>query len=106
MQFGDFRIETPDKTIVIEIESAGGIDNFLKYWPYLSGQTQTRPEKDFVLIHIYGSSYPTHKALWWFFRGRMPSFIVNATFYIFDNGDEQREKILEMTNHFLGEQKH
>jgi len=94
MQFGDLRIETPERTIVVEIESGGGIGNFLKYWPYLSGQTETRPEKDFALVHIYGMSYPTHKALWRYFRGRMPSFIVNAEFYLLDDGDAQKDAII------------
>jgi len=102
-QFGDLRIETGKRTIVVEIESAGGIDNFLKYWPYLLGQTQTPPEKDFVLIHIYGPSYPTHKALWRFFYDRRPQFMVKAEFYLFDNGDEQKESILAKIRHFLRE---
>lgn len=36
-QFGDLRIETPTTTILIEAESAGGVTNLVKYWPYLAG---------------------------------------------------------------------
>lgn len=95
LQFGDFRIETKRRTIVIEVESGGTIHNFIKYWPYLSGQTAKRPDKAFSLIQIYGPSYPAHKALWWFFRGRMPSLVVPADFYLFENGDLQRDEILD-----------
>ena len=101
VQFGDFRIETPNTTVVIELESGGGIDNFLKYWPYLSGQTKNRPNKKFVLIHIYGRSYPSAKALWWFFRSRLPSLIVDAEFILFENDEKQKEKIVEAIRGFL-----
>ena len=80
MQFGDLRIETDKRTVVIGVESAGGIDNFLQYWPYLSGQTNLKPENYFILVYVYDSSYPTPKALWWFYRGRMPSLMVNIVF--------------------------
>jgi len=101
LQFGDLRIETENRTIVIEVESAGTVHNFIKYWPYLSGQTATRPEKAFVLIHVYGPSYPAHKALWWFFRGRMPSLIVPADFHLFEKGDEQQDLILALVRGLL-----
>ena len=44
-QFGDLQIETPTTTIVVEAESAGGVTNLAKYWPYLEG----RPAKRSVL---------------------------------------------------------
>src|SRR3954463_11375146 len=34
-QFGDLRVETPTTTVVIEVESGGGIGNLAKYWPLL-----------------------------------------------------------------------
>lgn len=37
-QFGDLRIETPTTTIVVEAESAGGVTNLAKYWPYVEGR--------------------------------------------------------------------
>ena len=64
-QFGDIRIETPKRTIVIEIESWGpGLGNLLKYWPWLKGLSGTQPAKPLVLIHIWGGSYPTWKIVY------------------------------------------
>lgn len=103
MQFGDLRIETETRTIIVEIEgkSSGTIHNLVKYWPYLSGQTLARPSKEFILIHVYGSSYPSHKALWWFMRGRSPSFIVNTKFILFENGEEEKEDIVNEVRKYL-----
>lgn len=35
-QFGDLRVETSAATIVVEVESGGGVDNLVKYWPLLA----------------------------------------------------------------------
>src|SRR3954452_7303983 len=35
-QFGDLRVETPTTTVVVEVESGGGIGNLAKYWPLLA----------------------------------------------------------------------
>ena len=31
-QFGDLRVDLPDRRVIVEVESAGGVTNLLKYW--------------------------------------------------------------------------
>ena len=65
-QFGDIRIETANRTIVIEIEdSDAGLINMLKYFYAFSC---TKPAKPLVLFHLWGGSYPTQKALYKWLR--------------------------------------
>lgn len=71
-QFGDLRIETPKVTVVIEVESAGGITNVVKYWPLLGAGV---PRKRFVLIHLFRittpGDYQAHRRLWEYVVERM-----------------------------------
>ena len=71
-QFGDLRIESPNATIIVEAESAGGVNNLAKYWPYLLAYESG---KRFVLIHLFlvGSEgdYLSHRMLWEFLVERM-----------------------------------
>jgi hypothetical protein len=64
-EFGDLRVDTPKRHIVIEVESAGGITNLLKYWFCLEKKKITRP---LVLLHLFGMSsandYASHLILW------------------------------------------
>ena len=49
-QFGDLRIETEHVTVIVEIESAGGATNLVKYWPLLaSGKLKKR----LVIVHVF-----------------------------------------------------
>jgi hypothetical protein len=70
-QFGDLRIESPSTVIVVEAESAGGVTNLAKYWPYLAA----RPRKRLVLAYLFqvGSSndYVSHLQLWAYLVERM-----------------------------------
>jgi hypothetical protein len=71
-QFGDLRIEAPTVRIVVEVESAGGETNLVKYWPML--ETGLR-DKRFVLLHLFRTlsvgDYITHRQLWTHLRDRM-----------------------------------
>jgi hypothetical protein len=71
-QYGDFRIELPATTVIVETESAGGVGNLVKYWPLL--RSGTLPKR-LVILHVYmlGSEadYIAHRKLWSFLVGRM-----------------------------------
>lgn len=71
-QFGDLRVETPTTTIVVEVESGGGVGNLVKYWPLLAAGTL---EKRLVLIHVFritsAGDYTAHRQLWRFLVERM-----------------------------------
>jgi hypothetical protein len=73
-QFGDLRIELPDRTIIIEMESAGGLTNLVKYWPL-----EQRCERPLFLLHIFGQSsaqdYIAHLRLWDFTWMQMASLL-------------------------------
>jgi len=76
-QFGDLRYELPDRTVVIEIESAGGVTNLVKYWPYL----REKPGKFFILLHVFhiqsSGDYMAHRKLWDFTVDRMREDLKN-----------------------------
>jgi hypothetical protein len=71
-QFGDLRVETPRATVVVEVESAGGVGNLVKYWPLLAGGALP---KRFVIIHVFQISstgdYIARRRLWGFVVERM-----------------------------------
>jgi hypothetical protein len=71
-QFGDFRIELPTTTVIVETESAGGAGNLVKYWPVLRSVVLT---KHLVILHVYmlssDSDYIAHRKLWSFVVERM-----------------------------------
>jgi hypothetical protein len=71
-QFGDLRAERPDATVIVEVESGGGVGNLVKYWPILRDGSL---RKRLVLMHLYmlGSTgdYIAHRRLWEFLVDRM-----------------------------------
>jgi hypothetical protein len=71
-QFGDLRAELPDRRIIIEVESCGGITNLAKYWLRLANHSD---DKVLFLIHLFRTSskndYKSHRLLWEFIWDRM-----------------------------------
>ena len=71
-QFGDLRLEGTSCTVVVEVESAGGVTNLVKYWPYLAAGAR---RKRFVLVHLFRliskQDYIAHRRLWTFLVERM-----------------------------------
>lgn len=71
-QFGDLRVELPDKIIIIEVESSGGITNLAKYWECFDSGRLTKPLK---LLHIYrqvsANDYKSHMVVWEFLCRKM-----------------------------------
>jgi hypothetical protein len=71
-QYGDFRIELPTTTVIVETESAGGVGNLVKYWPLL--RSGTLPKR-LVILHVYmltsDGDYAAHRKLWSFLVERM-----------------------------------
>lgn len=71
-QFGDLRVELPDRTLIVEVESSGGTTNLAKYWEcYESG----RLKKPMKLLHIFrqksANDYESHMVVWRFLCGKM-----------------------------------
>lgn len=71
-QYGDLRIETPTRTVVVEAESAGGLTNLIKYWPALASGP---PAKPLILVHVFrlasAGDYIAHRRLWEFAVARI-----------------------------------
>lgn len=71
-QFGDFRLETPGEIIIVETESAGGVTNLVKYWPFLASGAV---EKRLILLHLFQvaseGDYIAHRRLWGYLVERM-----------------------------------
>ncbi|MDT8386768.1 MAG: hypothetical protein RQ736_04600 [Thiogranum sp.] len=75
-QFGDLRVELPDFTIIVEVESSGGITNLAKYWECLDTGRLTKPVK---LLHVYrqvsANDYKSHMEVWKFLCNKMHAAI-------------------------------
>lgn len=71
-QFGDLRVELPDKIIIIEVESSGGVTNLAKYWECFDSGRLVKPLK---LLHIYrqvsANDYRSHMIVWEFLCRKM-----------------------------------
>lgn len=71
-QFGDLGVETQTHHVVVEVESAGGVTNLVKYWYSLEKQYISKPV---VLFHIFRQSskadYASHLKLWDFLWSKM-----------------------------------
>jgi hypothetical protein len=71
-QFGDLRVDTADRHIIVEVESGGGITNLAKYWFCIESSRITKP---IVLLHLFQCSskddYISHRLLWTFLSERM-----------------------------------
>jgi hypothetical protein len=64
-QFGDLRVNTPNRHIIVEVESAGGVTNLVKYWYCLEERHIAKP---IHLLHIFAQAsendYIRHLHLW------------------------------------------
>lgn len=71
-QFGDLRVELPHCTVVVEVESAGGVTNLVKYWESLETR---RVEKPIKLLHVFlqksVNDYEAHIIVWRFLAAQM-----------------------------------
>ncbi len=64
-QFGDLRVDTSQRHIIVEVESAGGVTNLVKYWYCLEERHIAKP---IHLLHIFAQAsendYIRHLHLW------------------------------------------
>jgi hypothetical protein len=71
-QFGDLRIDTPARHILVEVESGGGVTNITKYWYCLEYNLIQKP---ITLIHLFLinnlNDYASHVTLWRFLDDKM-----------------------------------
>jgi hypothetical protein len=75
-QFGDLRVDTMTHHVVVEIESAGGVTNLVKYWYCLTDKDlSTQISKHIILIHLFRQKsphdYESHLKLWNFLWNEM-----------------------------------
>jgi hypothetical protein len=71
-QFGDLRVTKGTCHVIVEVESAGGVTNLVKYWYILQ---KLRAEERVVLLHVFRQTsigdYGSHMQLWDFLAARM-----------------------------------
>jgi hypothetical protein len=76
-QYGDLRVDLPDRVVIVEVESGGGATNLVKYWPLAS--SLDRPH---LLLHGFGqgsrNDYVSHLHLWDFLWSKMREEIWSA----------------------------
>ena len=67
-QFGDLRVETDNRIVLVEAESAGGVTNLTKYWYWIGRVANQDLMKPVALIHIFRQNsardYAAHLELW------------------------------------------
>lgn len=73
-QFGDLRVDFPQMHVVVEVESAGGLTNLVKFWQCISHGSIDRP---IHLVHCFrqvsADDYRSHIELWNFMSEKMKS---------------------------------
>ena len=105
-QFGDLRVETKSRHVVIEAESAGGVTNLVKYW-YCLKEPQEKVSKPIVLLHIFritsDNDYGSHLLLWEYLYKQMAHDLKNciqARKFRIDYIDESRNELPDALKHF------
>lgn len=77
-QFGDLRVNTPTRHIIVEVESAGGVTNLVKYWQCLEEGFIVKP---IYLLHLFAQAsandYIRHLQLWDFLAEKMSKVLGN-----------------------------
>jgi len=91
-ELGDLRVDFSGCTIIIEYDSGGvGIQNLLKYWPYLRGELNIQPKLPLVLCHFSSwASWGSYRDLWAWLLSRIQAdagLIVEINGRQFDNGE-------------------
>lgn len=71
-QFGDLRVDTSSCHVIVETESAGGVNNLVKYWYLLDHKDIQMPV---ILLHLFAvgsdADYQSHLDLWDFMAEKM-----------------------------------
>jgi hypothetical protein len=71
-QFGDLRVELPQVTVIVEVESSGGTTNLAKYWECYESGRLVKPMK---LLHLFRqksiNDYESHMVVWRFLCEKM-----------------------------------
>ncbi|MFC1861469.1 hypothetical protein ACFLYL_04290 [Chloroflexota bacterium] len=102
-QFGDLRVNTPTRHIIIEAESAGGVTNLVKYWYCLTDENLSKQiEKPIVLLHIFRQvsprDYHSPLKLWDFLWDEMQKSVGNrmiARRYTYRDISDLKSAIIE-----------
>lgn len=105
-QFGDLRVETESRQVAIEVETAGGVTNLVKYW-YCLSEAQEQIRKPIVLLHIFRThsenDYGSHLLLWDYLYDRMTRHLRNciqARRFKFDDVDPLRDELDDALKYF------
>lgn len=90
-QFGDLRVETKTHHVIVEVESAGGNTNLVKYWWCIKKRSNI-VKKPILLMHIFQQSSPNdfgaHLVLWDFMYRQMKKALkgrIEAFRYTYSN---------------------
>lgn len=71
-QRGDLRVELPESTVIVEVESSGGVTNLAKYWECFEAGRLT---KTVHLLHLFRqkstNDYASHIVVWNFLAAKM-----------------------------------
>jgi len=108
-QFGDLRVVTSSSHVVIEVESAGGVTNLVKYWYCLKKGKIPNPNR-IVLLHIFNTSsesdYGSHLLLWNYLWEMMKKDLGNcmeARLFKVGKGEELPDALAYFKKAILGE---
>lgn len=103
-QFGDLRVNTETRYLVIEVESAGGITNLVKYWYCLEKNLIKKPV---ILFHLFQQSskadYGSHLSLWEFLWEKMEIALgdrMKAHCYTYNIFEVESEKLKKAAKEF------
>jgi hypothetical protein len=90
-QFGDLRVELPSCTLLVEVESSGGVTNLVKYWEIIE---TCRVDKPVRLLHLYRqksiNDYEAHLVIWRFLSEKMKEALGSrfaCALHVYKDGD-------------------
>ena len=67
-EFGDMTLDGGSRWVVVEVESAGGVTNLVKYWYLLRHGLLPKPHEKIALLHLFRQTsrrdYDSHRLLW------------------------------------------
>jgi hypothetical protein len=90
-QRGDLRVELPHATVIVEVESSGGVTNLAKYWECFDTGRLTKPVR---LLHLFRqksvNDYASHIVVWKFLAQKMEQALgerFQASLMTYQDGD-------------------
>ena len=109
-EFGDLRLEFDRSRMIVEVDTAGGVTNLVKYYYMLNEPDQFNfsdiiPDKITYLLHIFvckdGNDYLAHRRLWLYLSRKLEATNFRADMEIWNTNDSESQIVESKFKHIL-----